>query len=736
MPSTGIITQFNGGELSPLLAGRVDVSKYVAGCKTMEGFMPTTQGPALSIPGTRFVAEVKDSADQTWLMRFEFSVDQAYILEFGDSYIRFYTDRGQVQYLGAPYEIVSPYTSAMLTSADGSCALRAVQTADVMYLLHADVAPQKLVRLGATNWTISEAAFREPPFGASNSTTTTIYSSATTGAVTLTASAATFTSDMVGRYIMLEEKDVRQTPMWEVGKAVLLNDKRRSLGNNYQALAAGTTGSVRPSHYEGTATDGDPGVEWQYLDSGSGYAQITGFTSTTVVSATVIKQLPDGAVTVGNATTNWALGLWGGSAGYPTCGTFFRERLVLAGGQNMAFSVAGDFENFATEIEGSTEGDAGFVRQIVTDRVNSIQWLSPGGVLLVGTTGEEHAIAESSTGEAFGPSNAQTKPQSTYGSNGVNPVRAGDSTLFVQKAARKIRAMGFRYETDGYRSPDITEYADHITSSGVVDMAYQQEPWPIVWAVRADGQIAGCLFNAEQSETPQAAAGWFRRRIEGGTVEAVRCIPSPDTSRDDLWMIIRLTVNGATKRYICYMEAHATEDTAQEDWFYVDLGATYDGAPATTISGLDYLEGKAVDVLADGANHPQRTVVAGEIELQVSASKVQVGLPIPGQLEPMPFNFGQNEGTAQGKITRVSKVTARVWNSAGGKWGAATDDLKEMDKRSASTPMGTPTPAFTGDIESDGWPDDYNRGSSVIIERNKPMPLNIVSLMPAVSARG
>jgi hypothetical protein len=94
--SSPAISNFNGGEVGPLLSGRVDFEKYSSSCYKMERFVPTVQGPAKRMPGTRFVLPTKYQDKRSYLKRFEFSFDQAYVLEFGDQYVRFYTDRGVV----------------------------------------------------------------------------------------------------------------------------------------------------------------------------------------------------------------------------------------------------------------------------------------------------------------------------------------------------------------------------------------------------------------------------------------------------------------------------------------------------------------------------------------------------------------------------------------------------------------------------------------------------------------
>ena len=772
--ATGQQTSWNGGELSPLVAGRNDVAKYVNGCERMENFLPTVQGPAISRPAFVYAGEIKTSSNRSWLVRFEFNASEAYLPEFGDRYIRFWGNRGQVivsgvaAYSGATayvlgdlvvsagtnyyciaattgnappnatywyaltgniYEIPSPYLVADLTRSDGTLALNRAQTGDVVRLVHGSYAPYKLSRFGATRWTMQPVTFSPPPFAALNVTTTTIYASAATGTgIALTASAATFTAAHIGQYLYLGEKDVRDILLWEPGKAVIVGATRRSDGKNYIALNAATTGSVKPTHRSGAAYDGDTGVQWQYQDAGYGWVTVTAVGGATAATATVISQLPAGAVGAGNPTTRWAFQAWSAAAGYPTAVTFFRERAVYSRDSTIWFSVSADFDNFATQETGQIVADSSFERTLSSDRANNIRWLSPGDVLLAGTAGDEWALVENTNTEAFGPGNCRAKPQSTYGSSYVAPVRVADVTLFVQKAGRKVRAMAFRYEEDGYKSDDTTVYAAHITRLGLVDMAYQQEPQGIVWCARSDGALVAMTFNREQD-----VVAWHRHPMTDATVECVECIPSPGGRQDDIWIIAKYTINGVTKRYVAYM-ADIDEDgqsTEQKDWAFADMCSTYSGAPATVISGLGYLEGKTVWLLVDGAFHPNRTVTGGAITLQLAGSKVLVGLPTPGYLETMQLNLAGDDGTAQGKIKRVHQVVVRILNSLRGKAGPSAGAAIRLEGRQPSVPMGQAPPAFTGDVQID-WPGDYDRKQTVLVVKDSAMPITVISVIPSV----
>jgi len=142
--TTLALTSFVSGELGSKLDGRTDFDKYRTGCKTLENFLVHPQGAATRRVGTQFISEVKTSANKTRLIPFEFSTTQTYILEFGNQYIRFYKDKGQILSGGSAYEIASPYLTAELFE------IKFAQSADVLYICHPNHAVRKLSRTGHT----------------------------------------------------------------------------------------------------------------------------------------------------------------------------------------------------------------------------------------------------------------------------------------------------------------------------------------------------------------------------------------------------------------------------------------------------------------------------------------------------------------------------------------------------------------------------------------------------------
>lgn len=586
-----IITSTNSGEFSPLMAGRVDLKYYPNACRRIRNFVPTVQGPARRRMGTRHVAAVKTAADRTWLGRFEFNVEQAYVLEFGNLYIRFFSNHGVV---GAPFEVVTPYTVASLTGTDGTFQLRFVQSNDVLYIVHPDYPPQKLTRTGAATFTIAEVETVGGPFqDVDPDQTITVYSSHSTGTGrTLTASSAIFLAAHVGTMFYLEQKNVDDIEQWEVNKSITAGDVRRSDGKNYTALNTATTGSVRPTHSVGAKFDGDGGVQWEFNDPGYGWATITAIGGGgTTATVDVESRIPDGAVLVANATTRWAFAAWSDIEGWPTVVTFYKERLCFLRDRNGWMSVANDFENFSRKDSGGVvTRDMAVVFEVASDRSNRIEWAAPSdNALLVGTAGDEHAITEITNTEAFGPGNIRARKQTEYGSRHVPIARVGEGVIFTQKAGRKIRDMKLAESVnERWVADDLTVLAEHVTKGGIIDMAYQQEPDSVVWSVRSDGPLLGFTLSREQE-----VRGWHPHRIGGysdsarsqfAVVESIVTVPAPDGDRDELWMIVRRYINGAIRRHIEYIEAQREKGDDPDDVFYVDSGLTLDNTKNATLT--------------------------------------------------------------------------------------------------------------------------------------------------------
>ena len=730
------LTNFTAGELSPRLDGRNDLAKYSAGCATVENMVIYPHGAAARRPGTQYVASVKTPANKTRLIPFEFSTEQTYILEFGNEYIRFYRNNGQIESGGSPYEISTPYLTAELFD------IKFAQSADVMYLTHPNHQTRKLSRTGHTSWTLAAVEFTNGPYLDANVTETTITSSAHT------------------------------------------------VGTGRTLTASAVTGINSGSGFLTT----DVGRQIRFRD---GYGIITARTSTTVVTVEILIDMGSSS-----ASTDWSLGSFSTTTGFPSCVSFFEQRLVFAASinnpQTVYFSKSGDYENMDANIGGTVADDDAIIYTIASNQVNAIRFLTSARTLIIGTAGGEFVVSGGGDNNPITPTNIMIKKQSNHGAANVDAISVGNATLFLQRAKRKIRELAYNFDVDGYIAPDLTILAEHITEGNVVEMAYQEEPLAIIWCVRGDGQLIALTYQREQE-----VVAWHRHIIGGvfGTgdavVESVAVIPTDD-SEYELYMIVKRTINGATTRYVEYLHTFNFDQTDNTSFNYLDsqldlsksqTTLTADiNATATTISvasvsglsasgkikiggeiisyaaissldltgctrgqnittatshtsgdtvkevvniiaGLDHLEGQTVSILVDGATHPTKVVASNQITLDRFGTDVKVGLSYTSILKTMRIDAGSQDGTSQGKTKRIYEVTARLFETVGVEVGPDLDNMERVPFRTSADPMDQGIPPFTGDKEVE-FRGNYDTDGFMMVRQTQPLPLTLLSLYP------
>jgi hypothetical protein len=239
-----------------------------------------------------------------------------------------------------------------------------------------------------------------------------------------------------------------------------------------------------------------------------GHAKITAFTDAQNVTIEILATL-----SASTATTDWQLGTFVSTLGFPRTVTFFEQRLVFAGTtsfpQTIFASQSGLYTNF--DVGTAAAADA-FIYTIAANKVNVIRWLAPARDLIVGTAGGEFRVGKP-VGEPLKPDNVNITLQTTYGGNTTEAVQIGNVILFVQKQRKKIREFAYRFDDDAYSAPDMTILAEHVTGTGVYDIAWAQEPESIYWAVRDDGILLGMTYKREED-----IIAWHRH-ILGGFVK-------------------------------------------------------------------------------------------------------------------------------------------------------------------------------------------------------------------------
>lgn len=260
-----------------------------------------------------------------------------------------------------------------------------------------------------------------------------------------------------------------------------------------------------------------------------GAARITDVVTPSQVKAEVIKELSS---TVKAVPNSWVLQLpcWNESLGYPGAVTIAGQRLILAGSRRYPNAVwmSSIAEYFNFDV-GTVDTDAIDARISSKEMADIVHLADNNGIVVLARNAEFTILG--GVEKPITPTNIQIKSQSAFGSGDCSPVKVGSETMFVQRGNKKIRAMSYQYGSDSYSSPDITALADHLVINGIRSIAYQQEPYSILWIVTKTGQLVSCTMDREQN-----VIAWARHSSGDALFESVACIPSGDL--DQVWLTV------------------------------------------------------------------------------------------------------------------------------------------------------------------------------------------------------
>lgn len=743
MATRTILPTFNGGELSRRMEGRTDLDGiYDRGFAKMVNFVPTVEGPVTKRPGFRFIRAA--AATSTWLSRFVPRLTQGYVLEWGEKLLRFYTNGGRIEATpGVPLELATPYPAAIARD------VWKHPSGDRLYLAHGSYALQSLNRTGGDTFTITTFPIKNGPFKGQNSDqAVNVTLSGTTGTVTATASSAIFKAGHVGAAFLIEARDFSTVTAWESGyDGVTVGAKRRSDGKVYEAASAGKTGTVQPTHTEGTEYDGAAtgvdinskpagGIRWTYIYDRFGIGTITAVAGDGL-SATieVTRRFADSVATIGSF--RWAHCAFSNAEGWPHLACIAFGRLILFKGLEFYGSVQADYNNFAYFTDGGLFApDMAFRRTLAA--VEPPTWCKADKQgILVGTPSGELLIGAINASAAISGDNIDAFPQSNYGSANVQPVDIGTGLLFVQRGGRKIRDAEYVYERDRFVGANSTIYARHITRSGVQQLAYQQEPEEIVWGVRGDG-----VMFAHPHSPEQQVKGFARAILGQGNALSLATIPSDDGQTDELWALAELDgVKGVLQLGDWWQEDAEATDAEQlariKEAFFVDWGVTYRGTPKRHFSaGLEHLAGRQVRVLADGGVVADCSVSSDGVltpDLPYDAGTVHIGIGFDARLKPMRLEL-RGAGTLQGKRKRIVRLVLRLIDAA----AALVLDHKgnpiRLIDRPTNARMDQPVPLFNGDTDDKPVGGGWDREGQPEIVSDDPLPMIITAVMPSIEA--
>jgi hypothetical protein len=639
--------------------------------------------------------------------------------------MRVYKDRAQITSGGPAYEIATPYSHTDLWG------INYVQSADTMFIVHPSFAMRRLTRYGDASWKLAAQRFTVEPhdeIGQKPATALTLGAVSGSG-VTATAAAAAFQPSDVGRPLSSGigyATIVTYTSATEVDVDIIDAFAATAIASGAWTLEESPKSQLTPSGtitLGGTATltlaaggwrnDAQVNDVGRYVHVNGGVVEITAYTSATVVDGVVRRALTG---TTAAPSDSWSLEspVWNAENGYPRAVTLYEQRLVAAGSSAYPNNVWASSPRIYDDFCPGAADDDGLVFEIVSDQQNPILQLAPLSHLVPLTFGSILSM-RGGVEKPLTPTNVRAKDEQGYGAANVRPVRVGGEALYVQRAGRRIRSLSYRVELDAYPAPDISILSEHITQSGIVDMAYVEEPESIVAMVRADGVLVLLTYAREQE-----VIAWSRK-VTDGFFEAVCSIPYGD--KNQLWAIVRRSINGVSMRYVEVMEfEREPDDNLQTDCCVVATGAASD-----TWTGFDHLHGKTLDVLGDGVVMPAATVSAGQITLPREATSVEAGLHYTTTIVTLPPEAGLPEGSMQGRPVSISDVVVKLYRSI----GCEVEGEQIPFRAFGEDVLDAPVDPFTGDkrVSTIGW----ERGRKLTIRQTQPLPLCVLSLVKRIS---
>lgn len=761
-----LLRSFAGGEIAPEMFGRVELAKFQTGVRKALNMLVLPHGPLARRPGMRHVIETVFADSQARVLPFAYSVEESAALEFGDGYIRFhrlgqtileanknvtamttanpavftsnahgYADGDKVYFndvvgptalnaryftidnatantytlvdlygnavssVGLPAYVLGGTTGRVYTlETDYAAAdifdLHIAQDSDTLTITHPSYPTRELRRVAATNWTLTDSDFTPTlaaPTGVSATPTVAVSTNLTTQYYVVTA-----VSDD-----LLDES---------VASAVVNCSNNLTLAGNFNTIAwSAVTGAARYNVYKRR------GGVMGYIGQTTGLSLVDDN-----VTPDTVKTPPEIILTLNTEPDDYASTV-----------TFHEQRRMFAGTNFAPQTIVGTRNGTTSNLTNSvpTRDDDALEFRIAALQQNRIRHLVPLGDLFALTAGAEFRVF-SGDAPSITPTAIAVKPIGYSGANNVQPVVTSSTILYVQSQGSRVRELGVKTSdlggTGGYRSDDISLLSPHLFNGYTLrELAYSRAPDQVLWCIRSDGVMLTMSYVPEQQ-----VYAWAQHSTDG-FYESVCVVP--ENNEDAVYVVVRRTVNGQEKRFIERMSSRIFVD--QKDAYFVDCGATYNGTLATTISGLHHIEGKTVQILADGAVHPPQVVTNGAIVLEAPAEVVHVGLGYNSDVQTLPLALEGAEAFGQGTLKNINAVHLRVTQTSSYKAGPSFNKLTPNRDRMVSDNYDSPPALQTVESRvaiSGTWGTD----GSVCMRQDSPLPFTVLAMVLEVEPGG
>jgi hypothetical protein len=490
-----------------------------------------------------------------------------------------------------------------------------------------------------------------------------------------------------------------------------------------------------------------------------------------------------------NPASFWQISAWGNDSGWPRTVVSFQGRLIFGGTSTYPDTLWGSrissIYDFQEVPDVNTTGVGGYASSAFTSdnsrpfqlrptvaQSSYIATMSAGKTLSIHTDTAE-IVAYGSNG-ALGPNNVEFTSSTSFGSARTQAVRINGYETFVQANGYKLRDIIYNFNQDQYNSTDLSFLGEHlfiretnfeIESAGVSDAS---RFWPIddiLECVKYEGRSSFMFVKTRRGnlryvtlDREYKVNAWGRVFFGDDQVQTFPYSNAPKVlaigvasfgaGANTIYVLTKRIFDGVSRVCIETLDRLAVEsDNIQPPnevynpyiapGNYLDYSTACTALAATPTTSWSVQVGATspryanttVSVFADGSYIGEVTLGSdndGAFTLAREASYVTVGFKYKGKLITSGIESGGQFGIPLGRPKRLDKVVTRFYKTGSGKIGR-DDQLEEFVMRPASTPMGQPTPYFTGDKEVT-FPLGYDKDYSVTIEQDKPYPMYIVSI--------
>ena len=419
----------------------------------------------------------------------------------------------------------------------------------------------------------------------------------------------------------------------------------------------------------------------------------------------------------------------------PAVPSFFQQRLVLSNlgsdPEQMNFSQPGRYFNYDTSLP-IIPSDAIQV-SLSSGQIETIKsMVAAASGLVVFTDKASWVVNGGGYGTAISPSSIVANRQSFNGASDVPPILNNYDIIFVEAKGSAVRDATYNFYAQVYTGQDISAVSSHLFFGyQILQWAWAQAPFKIVWAVRNDGELLSLTFAKEEE-----FIAWARHDTQGSfkSVATVSEVIPDGMLIDAVYFVVQRTINGNTIQYIERMADRVFNGQVSNAWC-VDAGIQYSGSPATSFSGAQQLAGAIVTGLADGVVIPRFTMpVSGMFTLGTPASLVTVGLAFTPQLQTLPIDVG--EPTIQSRQKKIDAVSVRCVDALGLSIGSSFNSLVSMKDLVVGN-VGSQTNQIVTDLvtgDAFTFVDPlWSAQGQFCIQQSLPFPATITGVIPRIT---